>query len=97
MDLLGNVLLYGRCALLQFSPLAIKQVQQISGTITARYYLWCSASPGYISNCGDTDRMEVGGCEEHDIENQEVSFLVQVLPPKSLVLQQVWSLLHLSL
>lgn len=41
--------------------------------------------------------MEVGGCEEHDIENQEVSFLVQVLPPKSLVLQQVWSLLHLSL
>ena len=49
-DLLGYALLYGRCALLQFFPFAEKQVQQTSGTVTARIYLWCSVSPGYISN-----------------------------------------------
>lgn len=34
---------------------------------------------------GMGDSMEVGGWREHKIENREVLFLVQVLPPNSMV------------
>lgn len=73
MNVLGNAILCGGCVLLQSFPFREKQVWQISGTSTARYYLW-SPFPLAVFQFGVGGRggMEVEGWKEHGIWNQEV-------------------------
>lgn len=86
MDLLGYALLYGRCALLSFFPFAEKQSGKPVAPLQPEI-IYSTPFPQAIFQVGlgMGGSMEVGGWKEHKIENQEVLFLVQVLPQNSLV------------